>query len=94
MWEGTREVLWPWVCVKGAQPSVAMGTGQGFGGMKGGWNKRKKPGLGPTFSQFSVCHLCPDSGAQPGGVPSAPTGPLGPPGHGQTLGKNEVISVG
>ncbi|KAM5326262.1 large proline-rich protein BAG6 isoform 14-T17 [Glossophaga mutica] len=28
-----------------------------------------------------------DSGAQPGGVPSAPTGPLGPPGHGQTLGQ-------
>ncbi|XP_023601608.1 large proline-rich protein BAG6 isoform X12 [Myotis lucifugus] len=26
-----------------------------------------------------------DSGTQPGGVPSAPTGPLGPPGHGQTL---------
>lgn len=37
---------------------------------------------------------CSDSGAQPGGVPSAPTGPLGPPGHGQSLGKNEVISVG
>lgn len=35
-----------------------------------------------------------DSGAQPGGVPSAPTGPLGPPGHGQSLGKNKVISVG
>ncbi|KAI2541605.1 BAG cochaperone 6, partial [Homo sapiens] len=30
---------------------------------------------------------CPDSGTQPGGVPSAPTGPLGPPGHGQTLGQ-------
>ncbi|XP_036212526.1 large proline-rich protein BAG6 isoform X11 [Myotis myotis] len=28
-----------------------------------------------------------DSGTQPGGVPSAPTGPLGPPGHGQTLGQ-------
>ncbi|XP_037007378.2 large proline-rich protein BAG6 isoform X13 [Artibeus jamaicensis] len=28
-----------------------------------------------------------DSGAQSGGVPSAPTGPLGPPGHGQTLGQ-------
>uniref|UniRef100_A0A4X1VFI1 Large proline-rich protein BAG6 n=1 Tax=Sus scrofa TaxID=9823 RepID=A0A4X1VFI1_PIG len=28
-----------------------------------------------------------DSGTQPGGVPSAPTGPLGPTGHGQTLGQ-------
>uniref|UniRef100_A0A452UH63 Large proline-rich protein BAG6 n=1 Tax=Ursus maritimus TaxID=29073 RepID=A0A452UH63_URSMA len=28
-----------------------------------------------------------DSGTQPGGVPSAPTGPLGLPGHGQTLGQ-------
>ncbi|XP_074188785.1 large proline-rich protein BAG6 isoform X12 [Rhinolophus sinicus] len=28
-----------------------------------------------------------DSGTQPGGLPSAPTGPLGPPGHGQTLGQ-------
>ncbi|XP_019482245.1 PREDICTED: large proline-rich protein BAG6 isoform X10 [Hipposideros armiger] len=28
-----------------------------------------------------------DSGTQPGGVPSTPTGPLGPPGHGQTLGQ-------
>ncbi|XP_015425367.1 PREDICTED: large proline-rich protein BAG6 isoform X12 [Myotis davidii] len=28
-----------------------------------------------------------DSGTQPGGVPSAPTGPLGPPGHGPTLGQ-------
>uniref|UniRef100_A0A2I2ZNC0 Large proline-rich protein BAG6 n=1 Tax=Gorilla gorilla gorilla TaxID=9595 RepID=A0A2I2ZNC0_GORGO len=28
-----------------------------------------------------------DSGTQPGGVPSAPTGPLGPSGHGQTLGQ-------
>uniref|UniRef100_A0A2I3HBC1 Large proline-rich protein BAG6 n=1 Tax=Nomascus leucogenys TaxID=61853 RepID=A0A2I3HBC1_NOMLE len=28
-----------------------------------------------------------DSGTQPGGVPSAPTGPLGPPGHGQTVGQ-------
>ncbi|XP_010608148.1 large proline-rich protein BAG6 [Fukomys damarensis] len=28
-----------------------------------------------------------DSATQPGGVPSAPTGPLGPPGHGQTLGQ-------
>ncbi|XP_016070847.1 PREDICTED: large proline-rich protein BAG6 [Miniopterus natalensis] len=28
-----------------------------------------------------------DSGTQPGGVPSAPTGPLGTPGHGQTLGQ-------
>ncbi|KAM5326260.1 large proline-rich protein BAG6 isoform 12-T15 [Glossophaga mutica] len=31
-----------------------------------------------------------DSGAQPGGVPSAPTGPLGPPGHGQTLGSTLI----
>lgn len=52
--KGTREVLWPWVCVMGTQPSVAVGTGQGFGGMKGGWNKRKKPGLGPTGSHCSV----------------------------------------
>lgn len=37
---------------------------------------------------------CPDSGTQPGGVPSAPTGPLGPPGHGQTLGKSEGIRAG
>lgn len=36
----------------------------------------------------------PDSGTQPGGVPSAPTGPLGPPGHGQTLGKSEGIRAG
>ncbi|KAF6364095.1 BAG cochaperone 6 [Rhinolophus ferrumequinum] len=28
-----------------------------------------------------------DSGTQPGGLPSAPTGPLAPPGHGQTLGQ-------
>ncbi|XP_066122252.1 large proline-rich protein BAG6 isoform X15 [Saccopteryx bilineata] len=28
-----------------------------------------------------------DSGTQPGGVPSAPAGPLGPSGHGQTLGQ-------
>ncbi|XP_075411490.1 large proline-rich protein BAG6 isoform X13 [Tenrec ecaudatus] len=28
-----------------------------------------------------------DSATQPGGVPSAPAGPLGPPGHGQTLGQ-------
>ncbi|XP_012928306.1 large proline-rich protein BAG6 isoform X6 [Heterocephalus glaber] len=28
-----------------------------------------------------------DSATQPGGVPSAPTGPLGPSGHGQTLGQ-------
>ncbi|XP_011855892.1 PREDICTED: large proline-rich protein BAG6 isoform X3 [Mandrillus leucophaeus] len=28
-----------------------------------------------------------DTGTQPGGVPSAPTGPLGPPAHGQTLGQ-------
>ncbi|XP_054361772.1 large proline-rich protein BAG6 isoform X20 [Mirounga angustirostris] len=33
---------------------------------------------------------CPDSGTQPGGVPSAPTGPLGPPGHGQTLGSTLI----
>ncbi|XP_036212522.1 large proline-rich protein BAG6 isoform X8 [Myotis myotis] len=31
-----------------------------------------------------------DSGTQPGGVPSAPTGPLGPPGHGQTLGSTLI----
>uniref|UniRef100_A0A452UFN1 Large proline-rich protein BAG6 n=1 Tax=Ursus maritimus TaxID=29073 RepID=A0A452UFN1_URSMA len=35
-----------------------------------------------------------DSGTQPGGVPSAPTGPLGLPGHGQTLGKSEGIRAG
>lgn len=35
-----------------------------------------------------------DSGTQPGGLPSAPTGPLGPPGHGQTLGKSEGIRAG
>ncbi|XP_015425364.1 PREDICTED: large proline-rich protein BAG6 isoform X9 [Myotis davidii] len=31
-----------------------------------------------------------DSGTQPGGVPSAPTGPLGPPGHGPTLGSTLI----
>ncbi|XP_074188784.1 large proline-rich protein BAG6 isoform X11 [Rhinolophus sinicus] len=31
-----------------------------------------------------------DSGTQPGGLPSAPTGPLGPPGHGQTLGSTLI----
>ncbi|XP_019482242.1 PREDICTED: large proline-rich protein BAG6 isoform X7 [Hipposideros armiger] len=31
-----------------------------------------------------------DSGTQPGGVPSTPTGPLGPPGHGQTLGSTLI----
>ncbi|ERE88837.1 large proline-rich protein BAG6 isoform 3 [Cricetulus griseus] len=31
-----------------------------------------------------------DPGSQPGGVPSAPTGPLGPPGHGQTLGSTLI----
>uniref|UniRef100_A0A452UH89 Large proline-rich protein BAG6 n=1 Tax=Ursus maritimus TaxID=29073 RepID=A0A452UH89_URSMA len=31
-----------------------------------------------------------DSGTQPGGVPSAPTGPLGLPGHGQTLGSTLI----
>uniref|UniRef100_A0A8D0Q975 Large proline-rich protein BAG6 n=1 Tax=Sus scrofa TaxID=9823 RepID=A0A8D0Q975_PIG len=31
-----------------------------------------------------------DSGTQPGGVPSAPTGPLGPTGHGQTLGSTLI----
>ncbi|XP_077017437.1 large proline-rich protein BAG6 isoform X10 [Tamandua tetradactyla] len=31
-----------------------------------------------------------DSGTQPGGVPSAPTGPLGPSGHGQTLGSTLI----
>lgn len=31
-----------------------------------------------------------DSGTQTGGVPSAPTGPLGPPGHGQTLGSTLI----
>lgn len=68
-----------------------MGTGQGFGGMTGGcpW-----PHILTVFC-LSVCLSdCSDSGAQPGGVPSAPTGPLGPPGHGQTLGKNKMISVG
>ncbi|XP_075411483.1 large proline-rich protein BAG6 isoform X6 [Tenrec ecaudatus] len=31
-----------------------------------------------------------DSATQPGGVPSAPAGPLGPPGHGQTLGSTLI----
>ncbi|KAF6364097.1 BAG cochaperone 6 [Rhinolophus ferrumequinum] len=31
-----------------------------------------------------------DSGTQPGGLPSAPTGPLAPPGHGQTLGSTLI----
>ncbi|XP_012928307.1 large proline-rich protein BAG6 isoform X7 [Heterocephalus glaber] len=31
-----------------------------------------------------------DSATQPGGVPSAPTGPLGPSGHGQTLGSTLI----
>lgn len=49
----------------------------------------------PRLSQgHSLLSPCPDSGTQPGGVPSAPTGPLGPPGHGQTLGKSEGIRAG
>lgn len=47
-------------------------------------------GLRVTVSVFP----CPDSATQPGGVPSAPTGPLGPPGHGQSLGKSEGIRAG
>lgn len=55
--------------------------------------RRVQPNLGPTLLNFS-CLPCSDSGSQPGGVPSAPTGPLGPPGHGQTLGKSEAIGAG
>lgn len=55
--------------------------------------RRVQPSLGPALLNFS-CLPCSDSGSQPGGVPSAPTGPLGPPGHGQTLGKNEAIGAG
>lgn len=48
----------------------------------------------PHLSQGHSLSPCPDSGAQPGGLPSAPAGPLGPPGHGQTLGKSEGIRAG
>lgn len=50
--------------------------------------------MAPPVSEPLSLSPCPDSGTQPGGVPSAPTGPLGPPGHGQTLGKSEGIRAG
>lgn len=50
--------------------------------------------MAPPVSGLLSLSPCPDSGTQPGGVPSAPTGPLGPPGHGQTLGKSEGIRAG
>jgi hypothetical protein len=56
--------------------------------------RRIRLGLDPAGLRALSLSPCSDSGTQPGGVPSAPTGPLGPPGHGQTLGKSEGIRAG
>lgn len=78
----------PWVCVETVEERAGFLETWGMGDLR-----RVQPSLGPALLNFS-CLPCSDSGSQPGGVPSAPTGPLGPPGHGQTLGKNEAIGAG
>ena len=88
------------VCVvKGASPPHLDGvkghfSGRGSGGLKHADLGRIQLDLGPACLRPLSLSPCPDSGTQPGGVPSAPTGPLGPPGHGQTLGKSEGIRAG
>lgn len=93
MWDGHEGGALALGLCEGNPAFCCHGHRAGFWRHEGWMEQEEKARPWPHVLTF-FCLLCPDSGAQPGGVPSAPTGPLGPPGHGQTLGKNEVISVG